>query len=108
MFYYSKWLFFIMFYAISAALYWLVDKHLLFKDLPGEFFWGAGIVFCVIVLASYITAVLISVPVKYLYMAACRVFGIEEKSIARKMFWIVFTFSTYLIAFIIFLKAIQY
>jgi hypothetical protein len=108
MYYYSKWLFFIIFYAISAGLYYLIDKQVILKGFMANFFLGAGIVFGLILLAAFAAAFVLAMAVKYFYLITCAVCKIEKKEIMPKTFWTMFSALSFVIAFIVFWKSIQY
>ena len=108
MYYHSKWLFFVVFYAAAGILYHLIDKQVILQGFMSNFVLGATAVFVLIISSMWALAFVITAIIKLLYLLTCRICKLQKKDIVPKTFWIIFTGSSFAAAFAVFLKVIQY
>ena len=66
------------------------------------------IIFAAIVFTSFLSALLVSLLYKYSYALLCKMFKLQERAIAFKIFWALFTAFCYAIAAAMFFKTTQY
>ncbi|MDR3256900.1 MAG: hypothetical protein LBT18_04585 [Endomicrobium sp.] len=108
MFYNKKLLFFVIVYAMSALLYYFVNKQLMLTGVMSGFVFGSLVIYGAVVIFCFIMSLILSLLVKYSYTVGYWIFKIRQKAILSKVFWIIFTGLIYLVIFIIFLKATEY
>ncbi|MDR0820290.1 MAG: hypothetical protein LBN19_02035 [Endomicrobium sp.] len=110
MFYNVKVLFFVIVYLMSMLLYYFISKQFALAGIMLGFILGSLVVFGVIVVSCFIVSLILSLLVKYSYLACCRIFKMEKAGFSAfsKNFWIIFTGLIYLIILIVFLKVTEY
>ncbi|MCL1971693.1 MAG: hypothetical protein FWG57_01740 [Endomicrobia bacterium] len=108
MFYNYKIVFFLILYGMCAALYHFINKQVILMGLMSGFLLGSAIVYGLIIIASFIAALLIAFVSKYCYLAGCGICRIKPKQMLPQTFWMIFTVLSYAAVFIIFLKMIKY
>ncbi|MCL2484739.1 MAG: hypothetical protein FWF00_04415 [Endomicrobia bacterium] len=108
MFYNKKWLFLIILYAMSMALYYFIDKQLILTGFMSGVLIGSIIIFALIAITCFLIALIVSIIARVSYIAGCGLFKVSPKEMLAKTFWTIFTVLSYAAVFIVFLKMIEY
>ncbi|MCL2145229.1 MAG: hypothetical protein FWH43_07055 [Endomicrobia bacterium] len=108
MFYNYKTVFFVILYGLCAGLYYFINLQVILTGFMSGFLLGSAVIYGVIVLISFIIAILTSLVSKYCYLAGCGLFKIKPGQMLPRTFWMIFTVLSYAAVFIIFLKMIEY
>lgn len=108
MFYNYKPIFFIILYAMCAALYYFVNKQVVLTGFMSGFLLGSALLYGAILLISFLMSLLAFFISKYCYVAGCGIFKIKPKQMLPLTFWMIFTILSYAAVFTIFLKMIEY
>lgn len=108
MFYNYKLIFFAVLYGMCAILYFFINQHVILTGFMSGFFLGSFAVYGLIVLVSFLAALIVSVISKYCYIAGCGVCKIKPKQMLPQTCWMLFTLLSYAAVFFIFLKMIEY
>ena len=108
MFYNKKWIFLIILYAMSAALYYFIAKQLILTGLMSGFLTGSFLVFALIATVCFLIAMTAFFLIKISYMIIRGIFKIPSKETLAKTFWTIFTALCYAAVFAVFFKMIEY
>lgn len=108
MFYNYKIIFFMILYGLCAVLYFFINQQIILTGFMSGFLMGSAIIYGLVILVSFLIALLISLVSKYCYLAGCGICKIQPKRMLPQTCWMIFTVLSYASVFIIFLKMIEY
>jgi hypothetical protein len=108
MFYNRKWLFFIILYAMSFVLNFFAESYLVLDDFMRGYFLGPIMIFAIIIISSFLCALIISSIARFAYFILHKFFKKQKRKIFLKLCWMFFTAFSYIIVFAMFFEMIRY
>jgi hypothetical protein len=108
MFYSKKYLFFIIAAIMSVVIYSFIDTFFNLVNINFSFILGFFALYIVIILSSFLSSLVIFMAYKYSYKLILFILRKKSKTLNLKILWHCFTYVTYIITFIIFIKVTRY
>ncbi|MDR0617513.1 MAG: hypothetical protein LBG23_01900 [Endomicrobium sp.] len=108
MFYSKKYLFFIVAALIVISLYSFIDNFFELVEIHFNFILGFFTFYFAILFSCFLVSLIVFMLFKYVYKLTLFILKKKNKDLNLKVWWYCFTYFTYIVIFIIFLKVTQY
>jgi hypothetical protein len=108
MFYSKKYLFFIVVAVMVISLYSFIDNFFELVGINFNFILGFFTLFFAILFSCFLFSLTVFMLFKYVYKLTLFILKKRSKDLNLKILWHCFTYFTYIVIFIIFLKVTEY
>ncbi|MDR2616877.1 MAG: hypothetical protein LBC22_03580 [Endomicrobium sp.] len=108
MFYSKKYLFFLVTGVIVISLYSFTDNFFELVGIKFNFILGFFTFYFTILFSCFLVSLTVFMLFKYVYKLTLFILKKRNKDLNLKILWHCFTYFTYIVIFIIFLKVTEY